>query len=321
MSRRNFERQLASLELLRQSGPAAAESGLRKALSNRNNYIAAKAAKIAAELGLATLVPDLLAALDRFFTDPVHSDPKCWAKDAIVTALASLGHTDPAPFLRGFRHVQMEPVWGGREDTAGTLRGHCAGALVACGSLSTLELLRHLTEVLADPEKAVRVEAAKAIGRVNTPEGALLLRLRALAGDPHSEIVGACFSALLSIEGEEGIAFVSRFLDAGGETAEEAALALGLMRDAGAFRVLRDRYERESKSALAAVLLSAIAFTRLPEATEYLTGLVEADSAGAEAIQALAGAGLPQEVRARTAAAVNASGSAALRAAYEKYFR
>ena len=47
-------------------------------------------------------------------TDPVKTDPQCWAKNAIVKALKDLNHDDPAVFLRGIEHVQMEPVWGGR---------------------------------------------------------------------------------------------------------------------------------------------------------------------------------------------------------------
>ena len=56
----------------------------------------------------------------------------------------------------------MEPVWGGREDCAGTLRGQCALALVQCRTMSDLDVLACLTEVLVDPDKTVRAEAARA---------------------------------------------------------------------------------------------------------------------------------------------------------------
>src|SRR5437763_7824082 len=107
MSKKKFEEQLAALEELRESGgaPATVDS-LRKALANRNNYVAAKAAKITAELGLKALLPDLLAAFDRFFIDPAKSDPQCWAKNAIVQALVSLGHEESAVYIRGLRHIQ-----------------------------------------------------------------------------------------------------------------------------------------------------------------------------------------------------------------------
>src|SRR5581483_9403533 len=52
---------------------------IRKALKDRNNFLVSKAAALAASRGLVSLIPDLEAAFDRFFKDPVKSDPKCWA--------------------------------------------------------------------------------------------------------------------------------------------------------------------------------------------------------------------------------------------------
>jgi hypothetical protein len=76
LPKKKFEEQLAALEELRGSGVAPATvDRFRKALANRNNYIVAKASKIAGELGLKALIPDLISALDRFFVDPVKSDP------------------------------------------------------------------------------------------------------------------------------------------------------------------------------------------------------------------------------------------------------
>jgi HEAT repeat protein len=313
---KKLEEQLEALEQLRQAGasPEATEA-LRKALRHRSNYYVAKAARVAAELSLASLVPDLLAGLDRFFTDPVKSDPQCWAKNAIVQALADLGHGESATYLRGLHHVQMEPVWGGQADSAGPLRAKCALGLVQCRDLSDTQLLSHLIELLVDDDKTVRVEAARAIGRIDRAEAALLLRLRALVGDPEPEVLGACFSALLGIEEAQGIAFVSRFLDRGEEAVGEAALALGLTHDAGALKILRDRWERKRDP----VLLTAIALTNLPEALDFLIEQVAADSLSA--LEALASARLSAEVRTRIAAAVESTGNPRLRVAFEKQSR
>ena len=114
----------------------------------------------------------LLTAFDRFFADAIKSDPQCWAKNALSRTLAALEHQDAAIFLRGMRHIQFEPVWGGRSDTAGTLRGTCALALVQCRSLSESELLNHLIELFADEDKSVRVEAARAVEQVGSPSAA-----------------------------------------------------------------------------------------------------------------------------------------------------
>jgi hypothetical protein len=91
-------------------------------LAHRNNFIVAKAADLVRDFRMADLVPDLLLAFDRFFENPVKTDPQCWAKNALSRALAAFEYQEPEIFLRGMRHIQMEPVWGGRSDTAGTLR-------------------------------------------------------------------------------------------------------------------------------------------------------------------------------------------------------
>src|ERR1019366_97663 len=145
-----FERKLDELAALRAaSSPENAVEPLRKVLKDRSNYLVSKAAALAGELRLTALTPDLLRAFDRFMESPVKTDPQCWAKDAIVKALKDLGHDDPTVFLRGIGHVQMEPVYGGSVDTALTLRGSCALALVAC-TLDRQTILTRLVDLLAD---------------------------------------------------------------------------------------------------------------------------------------------------------------------------
>jgi HEAT repeat protein len=309
MSKKSFDKRLESLEILRQSAPSAqVENELRKALSNRSNYLVAKAADIVRQHGLNSLIPDLLVALERFYTDPVKSDPQCWAKNAIVTALADLGHDDAEVFIRGLRHVQPEPVWGGQQDTAGPLRGKCALALVACRGLSDLVVLSYLIETLVDGDKTVRIESARAIGRINRPEAALLLRLRALVGDAEPEVPGACFSGVLAIEGRQGLDFVRRFLETRDAVSEEAALALGLTHEEDALAILIDRWERERESEFGSVLLSAIAISRLSDGLEFLMTLVEGDSGSSgSAAQALASTRPPDELRPRIEAVARRS--------------
>src|SRR5262249_47078377 len=147
-----------ALDALREHAEGARIEPLRKALTNRNNFIVGKAADLAREFRLLILIPELLAAFDRFFEIPEKTDPQCWAKNAISRALAVFEYQEAEVFLRGMRHIQMEPVWGGRSDTAGTLRATCALALVQCRSLTEADLLTHLVELLADTDKAVRAE-------------------------------------------------------------------------------------------------------------------------------------------------------------------
>ena len=133
MGSRKLEDRIEQLHQLRTNVAAAdANSTLRKALTERSNLIVAEAAKTASGLRLSELIPDLLMTFDRLFEAPVKSDPKCWGKTAIVKALAQLEYSESQPFLRGSQHVQMEPVWGGQEDSAVQLRASSFLGLVQC---------------------------------------------------------------------------------------------------------------------------------------------------------------------------------------------
>lgn len=295
--KRAFEDQLAALEALRHQPAEASITPLRKALAHRNNYIVAKAADLVGELRRAELMPDLLAAFDRFFTDPIKSDPQCWAKNALSRALKALECGDPEIFLRGMRHHQLEPVWGGQSDTAGTLRSTCAHALVACRALPERELLAHLIELFRDDDKSVRVEAARAVESVGSHSAALLLRMRATLGADEPEILGACFSGVLGIEGASAVAWISRFLAAGDDTAAEAALAIAGARSPEAFGALRERFHGARDPWFRSVLLSAIALTRQQAAYDFMFDLVRTASGHAEAaIEALLRSAPPAEV-------------------------
>ncbi|MBV9579195.1 MAG: HEAT repeat domain-containing protein, partial [Chloroflexi bacterium] len=241
MPRQAFDRKIDALEALRRAPDLeATRRQLRAALKERNNFLVARAAAITAELHLDDLVPDLLTAYDRFFVDQARSDPQCLAKHALARALHELGHHGAHAYVRGITHVQLEPGWGGRTDTAASLRGTCARALTDC-FLDDLETLRYLTDALADPDATVRVDAAIAIDQLNRPEGALLLRLKLLVGDAAPEVMGQCCTSLLSLAPEGAVDFVSRFLrHANVDVQVEAASALAQCRDAQAITLLRE---------------------------------------------------------------------------------
>ena len=281
--RRKFEEQLAALDALRRHPPDARVEPLRKALGQRNNFIVAKAADLVREFRLAQLIPELLTAFDRFFEDPTKSDPQCWAKNALSRALAALEHQEAPTFLRGMHHIQLEAVWGGRSDTAATLRATCALALVQCRSLPDAELLAHLVDLLGDEEKVVRVEVVRAIEQVGSAPAALLLRLKAVLDDDEPEVLGASYSGVLHLEGVSALPWVRRFLAAGDDAAAEAALAIAGTHSPEGFHVLRECFAEALDPWFRSVLLSAIALTRQVEAVECLFELVRTESLQAEA--------------------------------------
>lgn len=304
--KRKFEEQLAELEKLRHQPLEAAVAPLRKALGHRSNYIAAKAADLVRELRVAELIPELLAAFERYFDDPVETDPQCWAKNAISHALAALDYQEPAVYLRGMRHIQLEPIWGGHADTAATLRATCALALVPCRSLPENDLLAHLLELFADKEKSVRMEAARAVEQVGSPAAALLLRLRAAVGNDEPEVLGGCYNGIMGIEGTAAIPWLSRFLAAADDAAAEAALAIAASRSPEAFAALHDRFLPEHDPWFRGVLLSAIGLTRQPAGFDFLLDLVRTNSPEAEdAIKAIFQALPPPEITAQLEAAAS----------------
>ena len=291
--KRKFEEQLAALDALREQSSEMRVTALRKALGHNNNFIVAKAADLIREFGLADLIPEMLAAFDRFFDDPVKNDPQCWAKNAISRAFAAMELQDEAVFLRGMRHIQLEPVWGGQSDTAGTLRATCALALVQCRSLTERDLLAHLVELLADKDKTVRVEVVRGIEQVGSTSASLLLRLLAVLGSDKSaadepEVLGACYGGILRIEGVRAIPWVRRFLIAADDNAAEAALAIAGTHSPEAFEVLRASFVKAPDPWWRSVLLSAISLTRQDAALEFLLELVGKEALDAEpAIEAV----------------------------------
>jgi hypothetical protein len=281
-AKRKFDAELAALEALRDVSPEAAEPELAKALTLRNNFLVAKAAAVTLNHRLTRLTPALATAFPRFLENPAKSDPQCWAKNAIAKTLATFEYQEPEVFLSGMRHIQLEPVWGGSADTAGTLRGTCALALVQCRELNSHKVLIHLTPLLADKEVSVQVNAARAVEQVGTDSAVLLLRLRAELAAEAPEMLGACCSGVLALEGPTAISWVAQFLPPENDSAAEAAMAIaqthtleGFERLLGCFKNVRDAWFRT-------VVLSAVALTRRQEATDWLLDLISTDALHAE---------------------------------------
>jgi HEAT repeat protein len=323
---RGFDKELAEIEALSEALKAGARPNadqveyLRNTLGHHNNFIVSKAARLVADAEIPALLPQVLAAFDRFFTDAAKTDPQCWAKNALSKAMVKLEHRSRDEYLRGIRHHQLEPVWGGQSDTAGALRGTCTHALVNCPGISDADLLTALLEPLTDNDKTVRMEAARAIAQVGGVSSALLLRLRALVGKDEPEVLGAVYSALLAVEGTSAIPLVAKALEEGDDTAAEAAFALADLRSAAALSPLLARLRAGADAWFTSVLLSAIALTRQPEATDFLLEIIARDAREApEAIEAIGRIAPTAEVRARVERAVEQANSMRLRQAFRQH--
>ncbi len=224
---------------------------------------------------LAELIPDLLATFDRFMIDPVKTDPQCWAKNAIAKALQGFALDDASFYVRGLKHIQLEPGWGPPADTAGTLRGICAFALTQC-SIPRAEAMRHLVDLLgADKEKIVRIDAARAIGHLSGTEAALLLRLKSLTGDPEPEVIGQCFASLLDLAPTDYIPFVANFISRDDDVRFEAAAALGELPDPAAVAALTDHFAKSKDPETRRAIVLSLGASRLEPARDFLLATLE----------------------------------------------
>ncbi|UBF23713.1 HEAT repeat domain-containing protein [Kovacikia minuta CCNUW1] len=281
---RKLEEILATLNQIRDD-PASEEAiaTLRQTLKGRYSVAIAQVAKIVREATLFQLLPDLVAAFDRMMVKPVETDPGCLAKKEIAETLYHLEYSEENLFLHGVRHVQMEPVWGGKEDKATTLRGTCALGLVR---MNYPQALVELGDLLADPEVEARIAAARAIAYTENPAGIPLLRLRVKVGDQPAVLI-ECLMALLKLAPTETLPLIKNFLyphpELPGlvrdiETTEAAVLALGESHLPEAFDILKDWWQSIHEPELRRSGLLAIAMLRHEEALNFLLSVLAAGS-------------------------------------------
>ncbi len=323
MPSRRIEEQLEGLKALRAGGVTSeAEVALKRALRDRVNLVVAKAASVTAEMRLNALQGDLSVAFERFFEKAVETDPQCGAKNALARALVDLGVTESRLFLRGARHVQLEAVWGGREDTATTLRGICTLALVQTTDLPRRELLRHMVRSLADARN-VRLDAVRALEQLDGEEAALLLRLKANLGDEYLDVTGQVFDSLLHLEGEEAVDFVGGFLAAAHEgVSEEAALSLGASRLPGAVALLISTWENTKAPEVRDAILRALSASRQAAGLDFLFDLIRS-ARQRDALMALDALSMhkgQEELRGRIAEAVGTRSEPAIQEAFRAQF-
>ncbi|MEH2220269.1 MAG: HEAT repeat domain-containing protein [Nostoc sp.] len=241
---------------------------LRQGLKSKYSIAVAQAAKIVGESTITELVADLVEAFARMMVKPAQIDQNCLAKKEIAETLYHLEYSDENFFLRGIRHIQMEPVWGGVEDTAAHLRGICALGLVRMNYSDVMN-------ELADPKPEARVAAAKAIAYTGNPQGVPLLRLKTRIGDQAPQVISECFSALLQLAPTDSVAIVASFLfDRKEQICELAALTLGESRLEEAFDILRNCWQQTRNVELRRTLLLAIGMLRQDKAIDFLILLV-----------------------------------------------
>ena len=281
-----IETALNKLAELRHASPSSSTvEELRRFLCHRSNLVVAKAAKGAAELRATELVPELVTTLGRFMSNPKQSDKRCAAVTEITKALYEFDHLEPAVYLQGLHHVQLEASFGPPVDTAAMLRGICAQGLLRT---QHPEAMAEVLPLLVDPEPAARIGAVRAFAVNGGSTGVLILRLKALTGDPEPEVLVECFSGLLSAEPERQLKFIAEYMDAEEPSVSEAAMwALGQSHTPAAFKRLKEKWEKAVTRSLRKTLVAAMAASRCDEASQFLYSIIAADEHSADAVDAL----------------------------------
>src|SRR5262245_16509948 len=325
MVRDRTARALERLAELRDAADSAALQGeLAEYLTSASGSVVAAAARGIAERGIQSLESPLVASFARLLAAAAKGDPQCLGKRALAKTLVELrcGVSALDAYRAGVRHVQLEPVFGGKVDTAVELRAICAQGLVLA---NPADLWSELADLLSDREATARAGAVRAIAFAgNAFVGAPLLRMRVRCGDPDPRVLGDCFVALLEIDAASSLAFVAAYLeDPNAALAEAAALALGESRSAQALELLESWLARCIDPELQRAGYTAVALLRSDAATDYLLGQIrEAPPRRASLVVSALGVHCSDEkLRARVESAVAERNEREVRDAFREAFR
>jgi hypothetical protein len=204
--------------------------------------------------------------------DPSKLDKGCAATTEIVGALYELDYGEPDVYLRGIHHVQMEPSFGPPVDAAAKLRGVSALGLARTRHPAALD---EIVSLLVDEWPEARIGAVRAMAVNGGAAGALLLKLKILAGESEPQVLAECFSGLLAAAPERSLQLVAGFVDSEDSAVAEAALlALGSSRLPEALDWLKGKWERTASSPRRKIVLLAIAMVRSDAAIEFLLELL-----------------------------------------------
>jgi HEAT repeat protein len=272
--RPTLEDRLAELEALRAEPNAeATAAALRHALGLKNSFIVARAAELTGEFELGALSDAMVSAFGRLIDTGYEADKGCRAKTAVVDAFQKMNAGEDRVFLRGVAHVQMEPVYGGRVDTAGGLRNASAIGLVRMNHPHSLLVL---ADLLADPIASVRTDAARTLAFRGAADGVPLMRIRVRVGDEDPNVLTECLYAMLQLDAGPSLEFVDKVFNGPDPTlAESAALALGQSRLPEGFDKLMHWLNQSEDRDQRKTLLLAMAMLRQDTATAYLIAKIE----------------------------------------------
>lgn len=256
------------------SDPDSVKEAIREALTDSHCLIVKKAAELCEENLYYDFEPELIKSYRRFLKNPKKKDPQCIAKTAIVRTLVALDSQEVDFFLEGIRYMQLEPVWGGTEDSAIDIRTGCAMGLA---NTSYPRAVVELVTLLHDNSAPVRKGAIRAISITQPLAAEAVLRTKSLEGDLDPDVTGQALGALLQVTPNESKDFVYKFLELNNDQLlhESVALALGDSKTIEALEILRTCWDNEPlKAKQGTVWLLGAIIHRSEEAFAWLLDVV-----------------------------------------------
>ena len=298
---------------------AAKHARLRDFLKTGHSLSVTKIARYVRRNEVRELADDLILTFDRLLVHGARTDSGCKAKDEIVRALTELDCRDVDVFLKGVRHVQMEPVFGGRVDTAANLRANCIMGLSNAGYP---KIHLELADLLSDAHVMPRRAAVQTLGHLGDLASEVLLRYKLRQGDTETEVMADAFSSVLTVDATGYLELVAEFLDSNDrDLARCAALAIGESGTNEALDVLLHYWDSHPLPDQREILLLPLALHRSDRAIDFMLDVIRdgapAAIAALEALNIYAGDPRREPL---IHAAVKESGNPALAELYTSIF-
>jgi hypothetical protein len=250
----------------------AAGPVLQKGLASGVGPVVAAVVRTVNRHGWTAWHEALELAFDPLQQGGIKADPGCTGRVSIVEVLAEAERPSWTMYLTGSGTFQLEPVWGGSEDSAGELRARSLLALVHTRFPGALD---RVAELLADPLPKVRAAAAIAAGDGGQVGASALLRFKIAQGDDDPDVLGSATSSLLSLDPAGGVEVAARLLRGGDAGIRQSVgLALGESRNALALPLLETWWNAAITSGERDTALSSIALLRVPSSQQFLLALV-----------------------------------------------
>lgn len=260
----------------------AGERSLRNALTGNDPRLIAQAASLIAKAALGRYANELAGVYRTLTNERAHVDPGCFAKEALLTALEALDHSDSDLFAEAATYVQIERAKGGTRDTGARVR---ARGVLGLARLGHPDFMAMLGACLGDRDPMLRLAAAQSIAHRGQRDGAGLLLLRLHAGDEVPEIAIECLRGLFALAPDHALRYAEQALRGASELQREQTLqALGSASDDRAIELLATEFEQCTLASQRQLVIEALGLSRRSRARELLLSLVrEGRASDAEA--------------------------------------